>query len=76
MILTPLPVLDMIAAAAVNAQMVIEIAKIHGVKLTEERAKNLALSVGKILATMGLVKGGVSLISLSLIHISEPTRPY
>ena len=72
LILTPLPVLDMIAAAAVNAQMVIEIAKIHGVKLTNERAKNLALSVGKILATMGLVKGGVSLIS-STLSLSLPT---
>ena len=49
LILTPLPVIDMIAAAAVNAQMVIEIAKIYGVKITKERAKSLALSVGKYL---------------------------
>ena len=33
LILTPLPVIDMIAAAAVNAQMVIEIAKIYGVEI-------------------------------------------
>ena len=72
LILTPLPVIDMIAAAAVNAQMIIEIAKIYGVELTKERAKSLALSVGKILATMGLVKGGVSLIS-STLSITLPT---
>ena len=72
LILTPLPVIDMIAAAAVNAQMVIEIAKIYGVEITKERAKNLALSVGKILATLGLVKGGVSLIS-STLSITLPT---
>ncbi len=72
LILTPLPVIDMIAAAAVNAQMVIEIAKIYGVKITNERAKSLALSVGKILATMGLVKGGVSIIS-STLSLSLPT---
>ena len=72
LILTPLPVIDMIAAAAVNAQMVIEIAKIYGVEITKERAKNLALSVGKILATMGLVKGGVTLISSNL-SLSLPT---
>ena len=72
LILTPLPVIDMIAAAAVNAQMVIEIAKIYGVEITKERAKSLALSVGKILATLGVVKGGVSLISSSL-SISLPT---
>ena len=72
LILTPLPVIDMIAAAAVNAQMVIEIANIYGVKITNERAKSLALSVGKILATMGLVKGGVSIIS-STLSLSLPT---
>ncbi len=72
LILTPLPVIDMIAAAAVNGQMVIEIARIYDVKITRDRAKNLALSVGKILATMGLVKGGVSLISTTL-SISLPT---
>ena len=72
LILTPLPVIDMIAAAAVNAQMVIEIARIYGVEMTKERAKNLAFSVGKILATLGLVKGGVSLIS-STLSLSLPT---
>nr|WP_269605278.1 DUF697 domain-containing protein [Prochlorococcus marinus] len=72
LILTPLPVVDMIAAAAVNAQMVIEIAKIYGVEITKERAKNLAISVGKTLATMGLVQGGVSLIS-STLSLSLPT---
>ena len=72
LILTPLPVIDMIAAASVNAQMVIEIAKIYGVEITKERAKSLALSVGKILVTMGVVKGGVSLIS-STLSLSLPT---
>ncbi len=72
LILTPLPVVDMIAAASVNAQMVIEIAKIYGVEMTKERAKSLAFSVGKLLATMGLVKGGVSIIS-STLSISLPT---
>ena len=72
LILTPLPVIDMLAAAAVNAQMVIEIAKIYGVEITNESAKNLAISVGKILAAMGLVKGGVSLIS-STLSLSLPT---
>ena len=72
LILTPLPVIDMIAAAAVNAQMVIEIAKIYGVEITKESAKNLAISVGKTLATMGLVQSGVSLIS-STLSLSLPT---
>ena len=62
----------MISAAAVNGQMVIEIAKIYGVELNKERAKSLAFSVCKILATMGLLKSGVSLIS-STLSISLPT---
>ena len=53
-------------------KMVIEIAKIYGVEITTEKAKSLALSVGKILATMGLVKSGVSLIS-STLSITLPT---
>ena len=72
LIITPLPVIDMLAAAAVNAQMVIEIANIYGVKITKEGAKDLALSVGKIIATMGIVKGGVSLIG-SALSLSLPT---
>ena len=72
LILTPLPVIDMIAAASVNAQMVIEIASIYGVEITGERAKNLAVSVCKILAAMGVVKGGISLISTTL-SLSLPT---
>tara|TARA_Y100001968_G_scaffold254037_1_gene239804 strand:- start:3528 stop:5072 length:1545 start_codon:yes stop_codon:yes gene_type:complete len=67
LVITPLPVIDMIAAAAVNGQMVIEIASIYGIEITKEDAKNLAISVVKILATMGIVKGGVSLISSTLI---------
>ncbi len=66
LLVTPLPMVDMLAAAAVNAQMVIEIAKIYGVDLTKERARNLALSVGKSLAALGIVKGGVSLVTASL----------
>ena len=72
LILTPLPVIDMIAAASVNAQMIIEIARIYGVDITKERAKSLSFSVCKILAAMGVVKGGVSLIS-STLNLSLPT---
>ncbi len=66
LLVTPLPMIDMLAAAAVNAQMVMEIATIYGVELTKERAQNLAISVGKSLAALGIVKGGVSLITASL----------
>ena len=69
---TPLPGVDLLATAAVNAQMVLEIAKIYGVKITFRKAKELALSVAKTLAGMGIVKGGVNLISTSM-NLNLPT---
>ncbi len=71
-IATPLPGIDLLGTAAVNAQMVIEIARIYGVQLTKSRAQELAISVGKTLASLGLIKGGVSLISTAL-SINIPT---
>jgi small GTP-binding protein len=64
--MTPLPVLDMLAAAAVNAQMVVEIAKVYGCELNMERGRELALSLGKTLASLGIVKGAVQLVAGAL----------
>jgi small GTP-binding protein len=64
--MTPLPVLDMLAAAAVNAQMVVEIAKVYGCELNLERGRELALSLGKTLASLGIVKGAVQLVAGAL----------
>ena len=69
---TALPGVDLLGAAAVNAQMVIEIAKAYEVKLTSSRAQELALSVGKTLAALGIVKGGVSIIT-SALTLNLPT---
>jgi small GTP-binding protein len=63
---TPLPVVDMLAAAAVNAQMVIEIGQIYRCELNTERGKELALSLGKTLVSLGVVKGAVELIARAL----------
>ncbi len=69
-IITPLPGIELLGTAAVNAQMVMDIAKIYGVDMTRKRAKELALSVGKTLTGLGIVQGGVSLVSSSLsLHI-------
>ena len=65
-IATPLPVIDLIGAAAVNTQMVVEIAKVYGVEINSSRAKELALSVGKTLTGLGIVKGSVNLIGAAL----------
>ena len=66
LVATPLPGLDLLGTAAVNAQMVLELARLHGIELGRDRAQELALSVGRTLAGLGLVKGGVGLLSGAL----------
>ena len=63
---TPLPGLDLLAAAAVNAQMVVEIGKIYGCELNMERGRELALSLGKTMAGLGIVRGAIELLSTAL----------
>lgn len=63
---TPLPVIDVLATAAVNAQMVVEIGKIYGCDINLERGRELALSLGKTLASLGIVEGAVKLITAAL----------
>ncbi|WP_017720235.1 YcjF family protein [Kamptonema formosum] len=62
----PLPVVDLLAAAAVNAQMVVEIGRIYGCELNVERGRELALSLAKTLASLGIVKGAIDLLSAAL----------
>ena len=64
--LTPLPGLDLLATAAVNAQMVVEIGQIYSVNITRAQGQQLALSLGRTLASLGLVKGGAGLLSAAM----------
>ncbi|MFM7086146.1 MAG: YcjF family protein [Cyanobium sp.] len=70
--LTPLPGVDLLGAAAVNAQMVIEIGRLYGVELSRDSARDLALAVGRTLVGLGLVKGGLTLLQGAL-SLSLPT---
>lgn len=63
---TPLPVVDVLATVAINAQMVIEIGRVYGCELNMERGKELALSLGKTFASLGVVKGAIELVSAAL----------
>ncbi|MFM7614124.1 MAG: YcjF family protein, partial [Synechococcales cyanobacterium] len=63
---TPLPVLDLLAAAAVNAQMVVEIGRVYGCDINLDRGRELALSLAKTLASLGIVKGVVQLVTTAL----------
>ena len=71
-IITPLPGIELLGTAAVNTQMVIEIAKVYGIELTKSRAKELAISVGRTLTGLGIVQGGVSMIG-SALSLNLPT---
>jgi uncharacterized protein (DUF697 family) len=46
--------------------MVVEMAGIYGIEMSKERAKELAVSVGRTLATLGMVKGAMSLLGTAL----------
>ncbi len=61
--ITPLPGLDLLAACVVNVQMVIEISKIYQAKLTKEKASELTKSIISVLASLGIVKGGLNTIT-------------
>ncbi len=63
---TPLPVVDILATAAVNAQMVIEIGKVYGCELNMERGRELALSLAKTLVSLGVVKGAITIVATAL----------
>jgi uncharacterized protein len=60
---TPLPVVDMLATAAINAQMVMELAKVYGCEISLEQGKELAGSLSKTMASLGIVKGVVRIIT-------------
>lgn len=63
---TPLPGLDFLATAAINAQMVVELSQVYGCRVSLEEGKSLALSLAKTLVGLGLVKGSVDLLALGL----------
>jgi uncharacterized protein len=63
---TPLPVVDMLAAAAVNAQMIVEIGKVYEIDIDITQGRELAMSLGKTLVSLGIVKGVLTLVTTFL----------
>ncbi len=64
--INPLPFVDMIATAAINGQMIIDLGQVYGCQLDQETAKELALSLGKTLGGLGILKGAIKLVSTAL----------
>lgn len=63
---TPLPVVDLLATTAVNAQMVVEIGQVYGCEINSDHAKELALSLGKTFVGLGVIKGAIELLGNAL----------
>ena len=63
---TPLPGVDLLATAAVNAQMVVELGQTYGCEITLTEGRELALSLAKTLTSLGIVKGAIQLLSIGL----------
>ncbi len=63
---TPLPVVDLLATAAVNAQMVVDLGQVYGCDINLERGKALALSLAKTLGGLGILAGAIELVTTAL----------
>ena len=71
--ITPLPGIDLLATSVINIQMIIEISKIYGANITKERAIELTKSIVKVIATLGVVRGGMNMFT-NLLSINFTTR--
>ena len=65
-LVNPLPVVDFITTTSVNVQMIIEISKIYDSKITKKEAVELSKSLLTTLAKLGILKGGLSVITNAL----------
>ena len=65
-LVNPLPVVDFLATTSVNVQMILEISKIYDFKLTKTEALELSKSLLATLAKLGILKGGLSVITNAL----------
>jgi hypothetical protein len=63
---TPLPGVDLLATAAINAQMVVELGRVYGSELNLQRGKELAISLAKTLVSLGVVRGAIELLTIAL----------
>ncbi len=65
-LVNPLPVVDFITTTSVNVQMILEISKIYDFKLTKKEAVELSKLLLTTLAKLGILKGGLSVITNAL----------
>ncbi len=71
-LINPLPGIDLLGVAAINTQMILEMSKIYGIEITRYKAQSLAISIGKTIGGLGLVKSGMRYIT-PLLSLSAPS---
>ena len=62
----PLPSLDLLATAAINAQLVMDLGEIHGQKFSLDQAKAAAGTLAKLMVKLGLVELSTQALSAVL----------
>ena len=65
-LVNPLPGVDFLTTTSVNVQMIMELSKIFDIRLTKNDAKDLSKSLIGALAKLGILKGGLAIISSTL----------
>ena len=65
-LVNPLPGVDFLTTTSVNVQMIMELSKIFDIRLTKKDAIDLSKSLISALAKLGILKGGLAIISTSL----------
>ena len=63
---TPLPGIDLLATAAINAQMVVDLGRVYQFELSLQEGKELAYTLARTLTGLGIVKGAMGLLALGL----------
>jgi len=53
---SPLPTLDMVATAAINAQMVVELGKVYKQQFSLQQAQKVAVEIGSLMLKFGVVE--------------------
>ncbi|MEN9278884.1 MAG: YcjF family protein, partial [Thermostichus sp. DG_1_5_bins_95] len=67
----PIPAVDLLAIAAINAQMVVELGSVYGCTMNLQQGRELALSLAKTLTGLGLVEGAIQLTTGILATVAE-----
>ncbi len=63
---SPLPTVDVIATAAINAQMILDLSALYHQAFTLPQAQKMAVTLGKVLLKLGLVELSSQAISTAL----------